>query len=278
MNELQEAELKILKYFDRFVRDYNIEYFLFAGTLLGCVRHKGFIPWDDDVDVGMKRSEFDRFEKEFLKSDYRKMGFSYQSRKVYPSQASSMSKIRSNEVNMKEKMPKTQKGNFGPWIDIFPYDNIPDDQDKREEQYKKINFYNNIIKKFLLIQVEPNDKGIKKILKKIIQMTNENVYEYYFFLPYLFKERDKWMRKYNHIETSHSADLSYMHYKNFEDYSSSIIKNKYLEDLVDREFEGEKFRVPVNTDEILTNLYGDYMKLPDESERKKHKIEYLIKN
>ena len=166
MNDLQKAEFNILKYFDQFTKKHNLDYFLYAGTLLGSIRHKGFIPWDDDIDVGMKRDEFEKFESLFLNSNYKEDGYIYQSRKVYPFQALPISKIRSKEIEMIERMPKTQKGNYGPWIDIFPFDNIPDDPKLRINQYNKVNFYNNLIKKLLLIQVEPNDRGIKKNCKK----------------------------------------------------------------------------------------------------------------
>lgn len=180
MNDLQKAEFNILKYFDQFTKKHNLDYFLYAGTLLGSIRHKGFIPWDDDIDVGMKRDEFGKFESLFLNSNYKEDGYIYQSRKVYPFQALPISKIRSKEIEMIERMPKTQKGNYGPWIDIFPFDNIPDDPKLRIDQYNKVNFYNNLIKKLLLIQVEPNDRGIKKTVKRIVQRMNEKLHPLYF--------------------------------------------------------------------------------------------------
>lgn len=278
MNPLQEAELNILKYYDEFTKKHGIAYTLYAGTLLGSIRHEGFIPWDDDIDVGMKRADFEQFEKLFIQKDYEKDGFIYQSQIVYPFQALPLSKIRSKEINMIERMPTTQQGNYGPWIDIFPFDQIPNDREKRIEQYQKVSFYNEFIKKFLLVQVEPEDTGLKKFAKKIVQSSNEKLHRAYFFLPYLFRKRHEWMTKYNDIETSHSADLAHMHYRSFEDYSKTIFKNEDLDDLVEGKFENQLFPIPKNYDEILTTLYGDYMTLPKESERKQHKIEYIIKN
>lgn len=277
VNALQEAELNILKYFDEFTKKHGINYTLYAGTLLGAVRHEGFIPWDDDIDVGMKRADFEEFEKRFIQSDYEKDGFIYQSQKVYPSQALSLSKIRSREIDMVERMPSTQKGNYGPWIDIFPFDQIPNDQEKRVEQYKKVSFYNELIKKFLLVQVEPADKGLKKFTKKIVQSSNENLHRAYFFLPYLFRKRHEWMTKYNGTETSHSADLAHMHYKSYEEYGTTIFNNDDLEDLTEGKFEDQYFPIPKNYDKILTTLYGNYMELPKKADRKQHKIEYTIK-
>lgn len=276
MNILQKEELEILKYFDNFTERNNLSYILYAGTLLGAVRHKGFIPWDDDIDVAMKREEYEKFEKLFINSDYREKGFNYQSRKIYPYQAIPFSKIRSKQINVIERVSKTQKGYYGPWIDIFPYDNIPDDPEKRLEQYKKVNFYNTILKKFLLIQIEPEDKGVKKIVKKIVRNINENLYRSYFFLEYVFRKREEWLKMYNDIETTHSADISYMYHKNYQEYSGTFIKNKDFKNLKKMDFEDRMFYVPKNYDEILTNLYGNYMKIPEKSERKEHKIEYLV--
>jgi len=236
LNQLQKEEFKILQYFDDFTKEHNLRYFLFAGTLLGAVRHKGFIPWDDDIDVAMKRSEFEKFEKLFIDSDYLENGYTFQSRKIFKYQALPLSKIRSNSYNVIERMSSTQKGNYGPWLDIFPFDNIPDDYDLRVEQYKKVTFYNNLIKKFLMIQVEPDDKGIKRLLKRIIQWSNETLHPLYFFLPYIFKKRHYYMTMYNDIETTHSADISYMYYKDFEDFSKRFFSNKYLDDLIEIEF------------------------------------------
>lgn len=276
MNRLQKAEFNILKYYDEFAKKHDLTYFLFAGTLLGAIRHEGFIPWDDDIDVAMKRFEFEKFEELFIHSNYEKDGYLYQSRKLYPYQALPLSKIRSKEIDMVERMPTTQKGNEGPWIDIFPFDNIPDDHGQRVEQYKKVRFYNELIKKFLLVQVEPEDTGIKKIAKGIVQMLNERLYKGYFFLPYLFRKRNEWMTKYNDIETSHSADISHMQYKDFNDFSKRFFKNSDLDDLIEGKFEKKLFSIPRNYDEILKTHYGDYMTLPKESERKQHKIEYVI--
>lgn len=278
MNPLQEAELNILKYYDEFTKKNKLAYTLYAGTLLGSVRHEGFIPWDDDIDVGMKRADFEQFEKLFIQSNYEKDGFIYQSRKIYPFQALPLSKIRSTEIDMVERMPTTQKGNYGPWIDIFPFDNIPDNEEQRVEQYKKVSFYNRLIKKFLLVQVEPEDQGLKKFAKKIVQSSNEKLYRTYFFLPYLFNQRERWMTKYNDIETSHSADLAHMHYKNYTDFTKTIFKNEDLNHLTEGKFGDQYYPIPKNYDEILTTLYGDYMTLPKKSERKQHKIEYTIKS
>ena len=273
MNELQQKDFEILKYFKKIAEENDINYFLYAGTLLGSVRHQGFIPWDDDIDIGMLRKDFEKFEEFFINSDYEKAGYFYMSRKLYPFNAQPFSKIRSKNMNIRERMPATQKGNFGPWIDIFPFDNIPNDSKKRREQYNKVTFYNNIIKKIMLFQVVPENKGLKRRFKVVLQKINEKIYPLYFFMPYIYKKRNKYMTMYNDVETSHVADLSFLYYKDYEDYSRHIFKKEYLEDFTDGQFETEFFKIPKKYDEILTIMYDEYMILPPDSERKTHNIE-----
>lgn len=275
MNTLQKEEYKILEYFDNFAQEKNLQYILYSGTMLGAVRHEGFIPWDDDIDVAMRRKEYDKFEQLFINHNYQKEDYTYQSRRLNPYQVLPFSKIRSKKLNIIERSPKTQKGNYGPWIDIFPLDNIPNDIKAQKDQYKKVSFYNGLLKKFLLIQVEPQDKGIKRKLKNIIQKTNEKFYKYYFFLPYLFRKRDEYMTMYNDTETDFVADLSYIYYKNYDEYSKFIMPSKDLDKLIKVKFENNYFNIPENFDGILERNYGDYMTIPSESERKVHKIEYL---
>lgn len=275
MNELQKEDYEILKYFKKFVKKNKIDYFLYAGTLLGSVRHKGFIPWDDDIDVGMLRKDFDKFERKFIDSNYEADDLIYMSRKLYPFNIQPFSKIRSKKMKVKERMPATQKGNYGPWIDLFPFDNIPDDPKKRIEQYKKITFYNTILKKIMLFQVVPENKGIKRSIKTVIQKVNEKLYPLYFFIPYLYKKRDKYMTMYNNEDTSSVADLSFLYYEDYEDYCRHIFKKEYVTDLIEGQFETEKFKIPRNYNEILTIMYDDYMVLPPESERKTHNIEEI---
>lgn len=273
MNELQQNEFEILKYFSEFSKKHDIKYSLYAGTLLGAIRHSGFIPWDDDIDVSLLRKDFEKFEKKFIKSDYILDGYIYQSRKVYPYNVQPFSKIRNKKMNIKERMPETQKGNYGPWIDLFPIDNVPDDLQKRREQYEKVTYYNNIIKKIMFFQVIPENKGIKRKIKMILQKINDKIYPLYFFMPYLYRKRDKYMTMYNDIETLHVANLSYLYYKNFDDYSKQVFLKKDLESVTTTRFESEYFYIPQNYDKILTQMYGDYMTFPPESERKKHNIE-----
>lgn len=274
MKDLQKAELKILEYFIKFTEEKNINYFLYAGTLLGAIRHQGFIPWDDDVDVILKRDEFERFENLFINSNYKNDGLEYQSRKLDKYYANSFSKIRSRDINIYERISTTQNGYIGPWIDIFVYDNIPNDLKSRKEQFSKVSKYNKLISFFLLTSLNENDYGLKRYIKKIVQSINERFYHLYFFLPFLFMKRNKYQTMYNDKDTKQSADLGYMFYENFDDYAATFIDNMSLESYNITTFEDVQVKIPLNHHAVLTTLYGNYMEIPNEDERKVHRIHY----
>lgn len=123
-HRLQGVILIIAREIDRICRDNNIKYFMDGGTQLGAVRHNGFIPWDDDFDIGMRRSEFERFvdvcrisldSKQFYLETVEDEGYGF-----------SFAKIHLNNTEIVEDFSKNAKAHHGIFVDIFPYDNIPD--------------------------------------------------------------------------------------------------------------------------------------------------------
>ena len=118
--QLQEVELEIFKHFLCICKQENLHYFLIGGTLLGAVRHKGFIPWDDDIDVGMPRSDYDKFiscAQKHLPPHYFLQTHQTDSEYPYP-----FAKIRDNRTLYKEQLLDKLNINHGIWIDIFPLD------------------------------------------------------------------------------------------------------------------------------------------------------------
>lgn len=275
MNKLQREDLKILKVLDKFCKDNDISYVLYAGTLLGAIRHKGYIPWDDDVDIAMDRENFDKFEDLMSKSSLLEEGYSFQSNVYSKDYALPFSKVRSNTMNIKENVVSTQKGFIGPWVDIFVLDNVPNDKDLREKQFRKVYFYQKLISFFLLTRVTENNKGIKKFIKHLIETTNKHLYKYYFFLNFLYKRRLYHMTKYNNTQTKYVAELGYMFHPSHKTFETTLIKNDSIEDPEHTLFEDLLAPIPKNSDEVLTRSYGDYMTLPSEEERKVHQIEYI---
>ncbi|MBK2403373.1 LicD family protein [Erysipelothrix rhusiopathiae] len=263
MNKLQQEELNILIEFDRICKKHNIIYSLSSGTLLGAIRHQGFIPWDDDIDVNMSRSEFNRFEQ--VVAEELNQDFFYQSFKTEKDHYHAFSKIRSNKVELVEKSTDYLNINHGVWIDIFPYDNIPDDLELRNEQKKKVSFYNKLISLFVYTFVTDEDLGKKRLIKSTFYHLNRIFYRVNFLLPTLYKKRQVWIEKYNNDKTEYANMLVF----NFNDaiYQATFIRNAILDSVTAGVFENHQFLIPTEYDEILTLNYGDYMQLPPESER-----------
>ena len=118
LKELQATLIETLTFFDKFCKEHNLKYLIDGGTLLGAVRHQGFIPWDDDIDLFMSLSEFRKLEKCF-QSDK----FFLQTPKTEPQDPYTMYKIRMNNTEMKEDIFASLPIHHGVWIDIFTYTN-----------------------------------------------------------------------------------------------------------------------------------------------------------
>lgn len=142
--ELQKYGLKILSEFHNICEANNIKYILDYGTLLGAVRHKGFIPWDDDIDVAMTREDFNKFQE--LASKLLPENMFLQTNESDENYYNTFAKIRIPDNNYIEKAVEHFDHVHGPWIDIFIYDYKYDDENlnrKKQQKYnKRRKFYN----------------------------------------------------------------------------------------------------------------------------------------
>lgn len=129
LREIQLAELDCLKEIDRICKANHIPYLMVGGTMLGAVRHKGFIPWDDDIDLSMKLSDFRKFEKCFDSKDY-----FLQTEKTDPESPFIMYKVRKNGTRMVEKGMEELNIHQGIWVDIFVYMGKPKSKAKSKHQ------------------------------------------------------------------------------------------------------------------------------------------------
>lgn len=275
---LQAEELKILKRIDAFCTKHDFKYFLYSGTLLGAVRHQGFIPWDDDIDIAMKRSEYNKLDDLLVAGDFDGEDYYYQSNRLEKFYWSEVSKVRTNTLDLQEDVAKTQEGFNGPWVDIFPYDNVPDDEDLRRKQYKKANRLSKIIEFFLMTTEGENDKGLTRLFKKTVRRINERFYKSYFFLTPILKARYKEITKYNHLETKQRGCICYMGFADYEAYADFMIDSEDFEDLIKLPFVDDEFWVPRRYDKILTDFFDDYMKVPDVEDQQTHNITYNQKD
>ncbi len=246
LQEHQQALLKLLKEFDRICTVLSIPYELFAGTLLGSVRHKGFIPWDDDVDIIMLRSDYERFLQEaeqILDTET-----FYLQKEFSPHWPMFFSKLRLNNTVCLEKYhPKDKDSHQGVYMDIFPCDNAAKTHFGRKLQYicSKV-----VIAKALYKRGYDTDSVVKKLFINICRLLPGGIF--------LKAVRAGW------------ADSQYVH--SFLGGSSSFSRSVYprscIAETTRGEFCGQEFSIPCRYDELLTILYGDYMTLPSPEQRK----------
>lgn len=259
-SELKKAQslmLKILLEIDRVCKENDIKYFLSDGTLIGAIRHKGFIPWDDDLDIGMLRADYDKFcsiadkvlGDDFLLQSYNNdHGYGLSYNKV----------ILKETLWLEKRSEKTNRKYTGLFVDIFPYDKIPNEkniQKKIQYKYENLNYF--ILVKTNYYPLESNS-FIKMFIKKIILKFTT--------LSYLVKKREKLIVKYK------ALDRDYLYTKFGGNFYKNITSPSNVEEYLNVEFENNLFPVPKGYDEVLTNLYGEYLVLPPKEKQQNHGI------
>jgi lipopolysaccharide cholinephosphotransferase len=254
------AQLDLLNELKRICDKNDIKYFLSGGTLLGAIRHNGFIPWDDDIDVGMLRKDYDKFIKccsEELCNDYYIHNWDNDEYSVQP-----FSKLKIKGTQYTEEISKNSKVDDGIFIDIFPYDNVPNNNFLRKIQSMKIKKY----RKSLLIKGNISIIG-NSILKKIEYfpiVIYAKLHTRFSLKKKMYKEMTRYNKKMSSKVTAHGGSYSY--YK-------EIIDIEWINNRISHKFEKYEYSVPSKYDTILTNLYGNYMEYPPIEKRKgKHEI------
>ncbi|MBR6740974.1 MAG: LicD family protein [Clostridia bacterium] len=252
LREHQEALIVLLDEFDRVCKILNIPYVLFAGTMLGAVRHKGFIPWDDDLDVLMLRKDYARFLNEADTVIDRKRF--YLQKEFSEHWPMFFSKLRLNQTTCLEKYhPKDSNCHQGIYMDIFPCDYA-----KNSEFGRKMQFWaSKVVIAKSLSQRGYETKSIKK--KLFIAVCR--------FLPrkpfwkYVAKEK-------------RTGDMVHTFFSAAKDYSKNVFPYAFITERTSIQFEGKKYPIPVNYHHLLSTMYGDYMVIPSHREReaKKHAI------
>lgn len=248
--ELKVLQIDILKRVADFCDQNNITYFLAFGTLIGAIRHNGFIPWDDDVDIAMPRPDYDKFIALFNKDNTQIQVVSMDNNEKYGFSFAKVHDLRTivNETQYHQDV-------FGVYIDVFPIDGYKDR--KQLSKLKRIN-------KFL--HTKKANFTQRKISKKII-----NVFGKFLLLPfsthYILKIIDRISRTCPFGSTVKAGFISETVVGERAVVETSVFSGTLL-----HEFEGYKFKIPVGYDKWLRSIYGDYMQLPPEEKRKTHHV------
>lgn len=251
-NEIVKKCLGILAEIDRLCKANDIKYFAYAGTLLGAVRHKGLIPWDDDIDVVMPRKDYERFAK--VCETQLSEGFELQT--IYTDPLTNNPWMKLHDVNTAFISGVRRKGCMeGINIDIFPIDNVPDDELEREKRAKYIDKINGIYE-YRFAAKSKNDSVKMKLFKMVISLIPP-------FNEQKFKEKyDKYIQACNDKETK---DVVYFSNRK---YMRKVIDRHVFDEIVYLPFEDIEIPVPVGYLQVLEGLYGkNYMELPPVEER-----------
>lgn len=139
LRRLQQCELEILKLFDKICEENCLQYFALYGTLLGAVRHKGIIPWDDDIDVGIPREDYDKFCE--IMKDHCPEGYEFLNGQINPNYPFMTARLMKKGTEFRMLSMKDCKCNLGIFLDIFPIDAIPDDPAERSKMLRKCWFW-----------------------------------------------------------------------------------------------------------------------------------------
>lgn len=250
LQELKQIELNMFQTFIQICSQLNLRYYLLGGTLLGAVRHKGFIPWDDDIDVGMPREDYEVFLEKA--PAFMPEHLFIQSINSEPEYLMCFAKIRNSNTTFLETSINHLNINHGVFIDIFPLDYYPADEKERKAFEKKKNQYN------ARITMEFNlPKGPFKTRLKLMAIRLLN--------PSLKKAIEKREKLYRSVPAS-----AYMANLGGAWGAKEIVPAQWYGEGTTLEFEGMEVSAPVKYREWLTQVYGDYMQLPPEEKRVSH--------
>lgn len=260
MKEIQEVSLMVLKKITDLCERHGFRYFLAYGTLIGAIRHKGYIPWDDDVDIMMPRPDYERFlsyfaehkdELEFLQI------FTPETCKTYPYVLARVSDSRYT-INVKNE----RNCELGVFIDVYPLDGIGHSEAEALSHLKKTTKYPSLI--FLATRIYYHfgiTKGWKKRLLKIPAFVYTHIMGKKYFMSKLYDLLK--LYKYEDCEYVGAAAWCTQPRKN-------VYKKEWCEDLIKAPFECYDFYIPRHYDEMLKVTYGNYMELPPEKDRIYH--------
>lgn len=265
--KLQLKELELLILFRDLCEKHDLTYYISGGTFLGAIRHKGFIPWDDDIDVAMPRKDYDQFVKialEEISGEREFLHFSNNPESLRPNSriVDYSFKILNNSWETPRKEPV--------WIDVFPLDGMPSSKILQSIHKCRL-LYRKVLIGFANHENIQDNKPDRPFIERSLIQFNKitrigkllNVYSQY-------EKIEKLLRKYS----NEKSDVYFNFHGAYRFKSILNIKKIYGEGRL-VEFEGSYFNSPSNYDLYLTKIYGDYMKLPPEEERNKHNTEIV---
>lgn len=263
--ELQEVIINTLSVFHDFCQEHNLTYHLGGGTLLGAVRHKGIIPWDDDIDVDMPRHDYERLLQlaDQFPQPFQVKHFKTDEDYVYP-----FIKIYNPKLQVTEFFGQ-KSYTSGAWIDVFPMDGVFENKLIRKLHFEFVKILRIVFTSKLVGYVTPQNKKSKtyylnSLIKPLISLAS-----CFFSKRLIFKLMDK-AAALKSYKNSNYIGAFYSPYGVKASFPKTVYDKTLLGD-----FNGYLFNIPSGYDLFLKSQYGDYMTPPPPKERRMHNIEVM---
>ena len=249
INEMKKLQLDILADVAQFCERNNLRYFLSGGTMLGAVRHHGFIPWDDDIDIQMPRPDYNRFIHEYQHPEYEVCCWDLD-RKYLCTYA----KVSNKRTVLEEN------GRFGREIgvniDVFPVDGLPKGQRNIDRVISRMKVIWGLVVCATVIDITKRSR-IKKMEIRLMR----GFYKLFPLQSYFTGLAIRTAQKYPFDNSDKVATLVWGYGK------KEVISHSTASNYIMTDFESYRFNIPVDYEDYLVHIYGDYMKLPPEEER-----------
>lgn len=255
LRNLQLTELELLKEADRICRKNSIRYVIIAGTLLGAVRHGGFIPWDDDADIGMLREDYEKFRLA-CEHDLDHDRFYFQDHRNTPGYRWGYGKLRRKNTLFLREHQEHMPYKLGVFIDIFPLDQVPENRMLRVLN----NFECFCVRKILWSKVGKiaEKNSLKRMIyRELDRIPERKILNYY---EKMIRQSGRTNSSLVRILMFPTPNREYMYLKKWYEETRPIL------------FEGYIFSGIADTDGYLKFKFGDYMTLPPQSDRKIHPV------
>jgi len=253
ITEVQTMLLDLMKTVHQFMEEHHLPYYLLGGSALGAIRHGGFIPWDDDIDIGMKRDDYERFIalSDRFDSRYEVANLWNQKNCDY-----GLTRIYINHTYIDNPTTAATKLDTRLYFDIFPLDNVPDDPKELAAFEKRI-----IKKKRLLQMVDARDyqtSKVKFLVKRVISLVLRP------FRQPILRSFDRLMKRYRHHNTERICSLCSQY-----SFEKQVMPKTVYGTPTAHRFEDTELYLPENPEAYLTTLFGeDYMTVPPVEKRR----------
>lgn len=251
---LWSTEVEILSEIDRICKKYNLVYYLAYGTLIGAIRHKGFIPWDDDIDITMPRNDYNKLKKICLEGKLNEKFF-YQDVDTDPEYYLTYAKIRKNNTLFDESDTRHLNIHRGIFVDVFPLDRV-----------ERIDGFGFKLKSIFLRNLS-HVIFMKKNGAPAVSRLNKMMYM--FFKHF---KTSQLIKLYDWVIGRKQKGNYYVYWDCLDDANTVDIYGEPIQ----IEFCGKLFNAPKGYDKILKKVYGDYMKLPPVEQRVNHNTAKIL--